>query len=263
MPAPPPNRTIILQSHHDGAPAPVATCVESVRTWATDAGHAYAFVGNALFDPLPAWFADGVGGNRLIMSDLARLLWLREQLKTYDMAVWIDADVLVFAPERFAICCNGGYGVCRETWVRRGGRGQFLVTQGLHNAVLAFRRGNPLLDFYIHACGEVVRHHGPALEPHALGPDLLARFGDVLGAHVLPNIGLFSPVVTAGIAAGKGRAIHAHMQAAGEPVYAANLCASFLDRPAQRGGLSLRTLQRAIDRLLKTAGAVVNDVAIN
>ncbi len=257
---PPPNRTIILQSHRDDAPAPIVTCVESVRAWTTRAGHAYEFIGDALFDPLPPWFVDGVRGNRVMMSDLARLLWLREQLSAYELAVWVDADVLVFAPAQFAIRCDGDYGVCRETWVRRGGRGQFLATQGLHNAVLAFRRGSPLLDFYIRACEEVVRHRGAELAPHALGPDLLGRFGDVLGAHVLPNIGLFGPVVTAGIAAGKERAVRAYMEAAGEPVYAANMCASFLDRPPERGGLSLRTLQRAIDRLLTTEGAVVNDV---
>ncbi len=260
MTQPRPARTIILQSHRANVPAPIATCVDSVRAWASNAGHAYTFLGDELFDLLPNWFIEHVDGNRLMMSDLARLIWLREQLQHYEEAVWIDADVLVFAPERFTVRCDGKYGVCRETWVRRGGRGQFLVTHGLHNAVLVFRRGNALLDFYIHACEELVRHRGPDLVPHALGPDLLRRFDDVLGTHGLPNVGLFSPVVTADIAAGKGRALRAYVEAHGEPVYAANMCASFLDRTADDGGLTLRALQDAIDRLLASSGAVMNEV---
>ena len=123
MTKPRPDRTIILQSHRAAVPAPITTCVDSVRAWAAHAGHTYVFVGDALFESLPAWFIDGVGGNRLMMSDLARLIWLRQQLEHYEEAVWIDADVLIFAPQQFAIRCDGSYAVCRETWVRHGGRG--------------------------------------------------------------------------------------------------------------------------------------------
>ena len=236
----------------------ITACLRSVHAWAEAVGYDYSFVGDELFDPLPGWFVDGVNGNRLIMSDLARLLWLREQLESYELAVWIDADVLVFAPAYFTIQCDGGYAVCRETWLRRGGRGQFLATHGLHNAVLAFRPGNSLLDFYIHACAALVRNAGSKLVAHALGPDLLSRFADVLGPHTIPHVGLFSPVVTAAIAAGKGRAIAAYREAHGEPVYAANMCSSFLDRPSDEGGLPMRTLERAIDKLLATQGAMIN-----
>ncbi len=258
MTTPDAERTIILQSHRADPPPPITTCIDTVRAWASDAGHDYAFERDELFNRLPSWFVEAVADNRLMMSDLARLLWLREQLDRYDLAVWIDADVLVFAPERFAIHCGGSYGVCRETWIRRGGRGQFLATHGLHNALLAFRRNNPLLDFYIYACGALVHNRASNLVDHALGPDLLGRFADVLGANIIPNVGLFSPVVTAAVAAGKGRAVAAYRAAHGEPVYAANMCASFLGRPANDGGLTPRTLERAITKLLKTGGAIVN-----
>ena len=103
-----------------------------------------------------------------------------------------------------------------------------------------------------------MRNAGPDIVAHALGPDLLGRFSDVLGPHTIPHVGLFSPVVTAAIAAGKGRAIAAYREAHGEPVYAANMCSSFLERPADDGGLNLRTLERAIDKLLASQGSLVN-----
>ena len=80
----------------------------------------------------------------------------------------------------------------------------------------------------------------------------------MIGGHLLTNVGLFSPIVTADIAKGGGRAATAQRRAFGHPVHAANLCASFLNRPDDGFTLTEKIMTRATDRLIETKGAVVN-----
>ena len=141
-------RTVVLQSFRTtGVPDAIARCLASVEDWARLRGYAYRFVDDSLFDEVPAWFRDKVAGDLLPMSDLARLLRLQRLIDDgCDRVIWLDADVLVFDPDRFIIDVLSEYAVGREVWVRRGGRDRLLVTEGLHNAAMVFCRANSFLD---------------------------------------------------------------------------------------------------------------------
>jgi hypothetical protein len=253
-------KTVVYQSfRNDTVRGPIARCVATVEAWAGARGFAYRFLGDELFERVPDWFRARVGGNRLPMSDLARLKVAREFLdEGFARAIWVDADVVVFDPDNFDIAIAEDYAFCREVWMRRGRGGKPLATEGLHNAVCAFARGNAFLDFYIHACEQIVRGVEGAVVSQKLGPDFLSRLKDVIGDRVLSDVGLFSPIVTADIGKGGGRAAAAYMKAFGHPVRAANLCLSFVGRESSGVTLTEAMLDRAIDRLLESRGEVVN-----
>jgi hypothetical protein len=253
-------KTIVLQSFRTrDVPDPISRCLASVESWAAAARFEYRFIDDALFACVPDWFRAKVDGDLLPMSDLARLKWAKRLLEEEAMRViWLDADVLVFDPASFTIDVTSDYAVGREVWVRRGGRDKFLTTQGLHNAVLVFCRGNSLLDFLIQASEAIVAGATEAVLSHQIGPDLLNRFADIIGDRVVPDVGLFSPVVTTEIAKGGGRAVDEHRRAFGAPIRAANLCLSFVDRESSGVVVDEGVLNRAVDRLLDSRGAVVN-----
>ncbi len=252
--------TVVFQSFRDTQSVGIRRCLASVEAWAASQGHAYRFLGDELFERVPDWFRERVAGDRLPMSDLARLVVARELLdEGWDRVAWLDADVLVFDREGFSIDIAHDYAFCREVWLRRGGADKLLVTEGLHNAVCVFSRGNPFLDFYIHACESIIRDAGGPIRSHALGPDFLARMADVIGPRTLPDVGLFSPIVTAAIAKGGGRASKAYRKAFGNPLRCANLCLSFLDRESSGVTLSETMLDLAIDRLMESGGRILTD----
>lgn len=252
--------TIVFQSFRDERGTAMARCLASVEAWAERQGHAYRFLDDELFERVPGWFRERVGGDPLPMSDLARLVVARELLdEGWDRVAWLDADVLVFDPESFTIDIADGYAFCREVWLRRSGADKLLVTEGLHNAVCVFGSGNPFLDFYIHACEAIIRDAEGPVRSHALGPDFLARLADVIGPRTLPDVGLFSPIVTAAIAKGGGRASRAYREAFGNPVRCANLCLSFVGRESSGVTLSETILDLAIDRLMESGGKVLNE----
>jgi hypothetical protein len=67
-------KTVVYQSfRNDTVRGPIARCVATVEAWAGARGFAYRFLGDELFERVPDWFRARVGGNRLPMSDLARL----------------------------------------------------------------------------------------------------------------------------------------------------------------------------------------------
>ena len=252
-------KTVVYQSFRtDDVPRGMARCLDSVADWAERRGYAYRFLDDALFDRVPAWFRARVGGNPLPMSDLARLKVAREWLAAgFERAVWLDADVLVFDPDAFDVAHVTDYAFGREIWVRRG-RDAPLVTEGLHNAICVLCRGNQFLDFYIHACEEIVRAAETDVLSHQIGPDFLNRLRDVIGGRIIPDMGLFSPLVMTDIANGGGPALTAYKEAFGHSVRAANLCLSFVDRESSGVTVTGDVFERAIDRLIDTRGQVVN-----
>ena len=249
-------RTVVFQSFRTvDVPNAIERCLQSVVAWAATRDYEHKFLDNSLFERVPDWFKSRVNDNLLPMSDLARLMVGRELLNDgFDRAVWLDADVLVFDPDEFEIAVDAGYAFGREVWVRRGGGDKFFVTDGLHNAVCVFCRGDEFLDFYIHACEQVVRGATTEILPHQIGPDFLNRLKDVIGQRIVPDVGLFGPLVITDIAKGGGRALEAYMDAFGHPVRAANLCLSFVDRESSGVTVTDAILNRAIDQLLGPLG---------
>ena len=76
-------------------------------------------MGDELFEFVPRWYLAKCGSKLPVATDLARLVWMQQLLQddVADCVLWMDADVLVFAPQlRIApqSTCLFGY----EYWVQ-------------------------------------------------------------------------------------------------------------------------------------------------
>lgn len=249
---------LVLQSYRTHAVPPwIETCLASVRAWATAAGHDYEFVDDRLFDLLPPWFRERCGAQLLPQTDLARLLLLRARLAAgARRVIWLDADVLVCAPARLRFDRVDGFAFCAETWLERDPDGGIHVEHRVNNAAMVMDAGNPVLDFYIHACLATAAHQAPGtIAKLAFGPQLLMRLAQVAPMPVLGNVGMMSPVLGRELAVGGGPACAAYAAARGEALGAINLCASLVDTAL---GIDTAAVTAAIACLTATGGDVIN-----
>jgi hypothetical protein len=230
-------KTLIIQSYrtHDVAPW-IDTCLESVRSWAKQCGYEYRFIGDEIFERAPDWYREKTQAHPQIATDLGRLELIAEALaEGYGRVAWLDADVLVFAPDTFSIDHINDYALGRELWVQSNRRGELKLYRNTHNAICVFCPGNPFLDFYRHACLNIIKRMEPGPEngmvPQIVGPKLLNAIQNMMGLPVMDEIGMASPLVVEDLAAGGGAALDMLRNAMDQPVYGLNLCASM--GPAQ------------------------------
>jgi hypothetical protein len=222
--------TVIVQSFHSRPwPGPIEICVDSVQAWAARHGHRYVLVGDEIADRLPPLYRERCFGRWPVMTDLGRLLLLREQLRAgAQRAVWIDADVLIFAPGLFDVETVADHAVGREVWVARDAKGRWKTRQHAHNAVLVFTAASPALDFLIHATRRVVERLERPASPQIAGPKLLTTLHNLVGFPVLESAGMVSPPVLTDLVAGEGPALKRHRAGLSTPMASANLCHSLL-----------------------------------
>ena len=254
-------KTIVLQSFrtHD-VPGWIGACMGSVRAWAEGRGWAYELMDDAFLALAPDWARWRCRGNLYAVTDVSRLIWARRKLdEGYERAVWADADVLVFAPARLRLTDGSGHGVARELFLHVGEGARTTPIHGLNNALMAFERGDPVLDACIEACYRCLRALAPGPVPRtALGPDLLRRLAEGRQLRSIDGLGLFSPAIMEQIACGGGPLTREYLRHSPVPPAAANLC-HFM-RNATRGDLRPafdRMYGEAIGRLLESGGAVL------
>lgn len=251
-------RALVLQSYRTRAVPPwIEACLASVRAWAAAAGHGYEFVDDALFELVPPWFRARCGEQLLPQTDLARLVLLRARLQAgAPRVIWLDADVLVCAPDRLRLDAVDGFAFCAETWLERDPAGALHADRRVNNAAMVMDAGNPVLDFYIHACLANAAHQPPGrIGKLAFGPQLLGQLAQVLPLPVLGAVGMMSPELGRALAAGGGAACAAFAAAHGEPIGAINLCASLVDTVH---GLDSAAVAAAVACLTASAGDVIN-----
>ncbi len=254
-------KTLIIQSYRTSDVASwIAICIASVRSWAAAAGHDYEFVDDALFDFAPAWVRERCGTQILPVTDVARLYLMRERLRQgWQRVIWVDADVLVFAPKRFLLDEPMPYALCREVWLSlHGDRAE--TAEFVNNAVIVMTQAQPILDFWLFAAEEILRTHPPGpVEKLIVGTRLLTDLAKAMPLRVINNVGLFSPPVIRDIARGGGPSVQAWSRRYGHVVDAANLCASLQDREAGGARIGAEDLEQAVQALLRSKGAIVND----
>lgn len=147
-------RTVVLQTFRtDQVPSWMLTAMASVRRWASLRGYDYAFTDDAFFSYAPPWVHERSGEQIFPVTDVARLYYLKDYLaKGYERAVWIDADVLIFDQATFDIDVPSGYAFSREVMMGSDRSEHIHFSRpSLNNAVMFFREGNPMLDFYCFA----------------------------------------------------------------------------------------------------------------
>lgn len=224
----------------------------SARAWAESRGYDYRFYDDELFDHVPAWAQAKAKTSRkpiLLMADLARIKIAQELLaQGYERTVWLDADLLVFDPDRFDVDTPGK--VC---FVRELGNlpGRPFQRKLVNNSVTIFRKGSLFLPFYIAACLAMLRLAPKGLSPLTVGTRFLSVTQPILRFALHPHVGLFhSNVIQAILEAHDDGDDALYMRAMGHELHAANLVLS-----EQYGD---ETYDALIDKLLETHGDVVN-----
>ena len=256
-------KTIVLQSYRThNIPNWIATCLQSVAEWAKQSGFDYVLTGDEFFDYAPAWVRERCGAQIFPVTDLARLYLIREYLERgYDRAIWLDADVIVFAPQLMKVDTQSGYAFSHEIMLGEAPDGSIrLSAPSINNAAMVFEAGHPMLEFYRFATEAVLRHAPPGeIERTAVGPQFLVALHGAMPLERLTSVGLFSPKLMEEIAQGGHNLCAAYARQFGYPMGAANLChftRHYAD-DASRQQLD-RIFEQAISRLLATQGQILN-----
>ena len=223
-------------------------------------GYDYRSMGDELFDTVPDWYMRKVRGRMPIAADLARLQWMQRFLRgDYDWVIWMDADMLVFAPDLLSLDLTRACTFGQEHWVqaKSGDQGRWEVRKNIHNAFAAFPADCPVLPFLVDIILRMMRRvDADHIAPQMMGPKLLSNLHNLASFDYRADIGALSPEVlstiaegglgnagnagnagsagSAGSASKNGNAdrsaLNALCLAQPRPLVAANLCASLLPK---------------------------------
>lgn len=246
-------RTVVLQSQKPGPlPAWQRHCCDSVRAWAKARDFDYQFCGDELFRRLPPRLREKLREQPVVGTDLARLLWLRDNLQSgYDRAIWADADLLIFRPFD-PPAADHAFG--REIWVQARGDGLHSYRR-IHNAWLQFEAGNAILPFYIDRALAMLTTVRMPVVPQFIGPKLLSALHNIVGFNVEERVGMLSPLAMRDLLSGGGEALEELRQGHEAPLCALNLCASYVNRESDGVCHDDEAYLHAAQRLLE-AGAI-------
>ena len=189
-------KTVVYQSYRTvNVPDWINICLRSVREWTGQQGFAYRFFDDVMFSYAPDWYREKVANHVLLVSDLARLEIARELISEgFDRAIWVDADILIFDPDRFTVDVHEQFAFCREIWLDLADGNRLTWSSRVNNSVSVFLRDNGFLDFYRYACLQLVRNNeNPS--PLAVGTSFLTSLQPVLGFQLLTNVGILSPIL--------------------------------------------------------------------
>ena len=222
-------RVLVLQSFRQTAETGwLGRCVASVQAWCEQQNYAYRPGHDELFDRLPDWSAAKVGERKPIAADLARLLWIRDELVSgqFDLVAWVDADTLVISPQSLQLRADTTCVFGQEFWVQ-GEPGAYRVRKNVHNAYCAFRRDCPILPFLIEAVQRMMRRVDPQfIAPQFVGPKLLSHLHNTVGFELDARFGALSAEVIEGLLAGDDEAYCLMREKMPTDLMAANLCLS-------------------------------------
>jgi hypothetical protein len=244
-------KTVILQTYvADHVPDWITRCITSVRDWATARGYDHRFSDDgSVFALCGAEYLHAVGDNKRSVTNLARLLWIRESLAAgYDRAIWLDADVFIFNRDTFELNIASGYAFGREIWIGDGRSGPW-TRHCVLNAFIVFAGHHPDLDLMIDLTRYIASSR--ALKSNCqLGVHLLSGLHAGLRFPLAPHAAQLSPDMIRAIARNRRRLLRAFARLSEYPIGAANLCAL---PPAETV-----IMDHAMDRLEISKGQIIN-----
>lgn len=248
-------KTVIIQSYRTyDIPSWIARCLASVEAWAKAKGYERWLTDDSVFSLCGADYLAKVGDNKRSITNLCRLeLIRRAHAEGYERAIWIDADVFVFDPERLDFPIADRLVFAKETWIGFGEQGWYVLPT-MNNCVVVSRPGDPDLDFIIATIRHVARHH-PVYSNFQVGVELLRGLNRFLFFDLLSDVGMFSNFVVMAIAKNIAEPVELQATKHGAPIYAANLSASDHVLPI----VPEAEAHRAMDLLERTRGGIVND----
>jgi hypothetical protein len=255
-------RTIVLQSFRtEDVPDWLTACMDSVLAWAMGNGSEYRRRDDVFFDLAPDWVRARCGENIYPVTDICRLLWMREQLHAdYDRVVWADADLLVFAPGRLNLATKGGHGFAHELFLGTQPSGEYVRTEGLNNSLMVFEHaGLAVLERYLEACLDALRAAAPGPIPReALLPLNVPHWPDRRALGKVYGVGLFGLSLMTEIAAGGGALTREYARRVPRPLAAANLSHFLRNAAIPEARPHFDSVYKiAVGRLLATRGAAV------
>jgi len=244
------DKTLIIQSHRSPLPYSwLNACLDSVRIWSEQYKFEYRFFGDELFDLVAENIIQKTQSQKVIRSDIARLLLIRKSLNEgFSRVVWLDADFLVFAPDEF-ILPNKPYAIGREVWVQLDNKRKLRVYKKVHNAFLMFCRGNSFLDFYIETAQKLVIQNQGLMPPQFIGPKLLTALHNISILEVMEKAGMLSPLVIKDCINGEGNALNLFRKNSPQSVSGANLCCSSI----KNGQVSISEMESLIKSLMSSS----------
>lgn len=239
--------TLVIQSHRATLPlAWLQRCLDSVASWARSSDYEYRYLHDELFALLPPDLLQRTGSQRVVATDLARLVSLQQGLaEGYDCVVWCDADFLIFDADRFRLP-QAEFALGREVWIQPDERRRPRAYVKVHNALLMFRRGNSFLDFYHATAERLLRLNEGRMAPQFLGPKLLTAIHNIAHCPVMESAGMLSPMVMRDRLAGEGEALRLFREKSPQALAGANLSSSL----TQGEGLGDREMNKLLDLLL-------------
>jgi hypothetical protein len=250
-------RTLVFQSYRAvDVPPAIERSMTTVRDWARLRGHDYERLDDRFFDVLPGWYRERVGDHKLVLANLARLIVAKRALSDrYDRAIWVDADVVVFVPDAFDVATGDGFAFCRETFVERR-NGSLVAGFRVNNAVCAFDRGNPFLDYAIWAHETLVRDRPERVSRFGTSTALLTPLFMATPLPLIHDVGLLTPAMVRELAeTGDGPVLQELKLRHGHPLHAANLTYSMVDFEHDGVVATPEHYAAAVDRLIAARGA--------
>lgn len=242
-------KTLVLQSHRTPLPATwISRCIHSVQNWAEIHRFDYRFIGDELYDYVPATLLDKTKTQPIIATDLARLRALQFYLtEGFETVIWCDADFLIFSPRQF-ILPNEKYAIGREVWIQASTTNTHKLTAyvKVHNAFMMYAKGNSFLGFYADTAERLLTLNQGRMSPQFIGPKLLTAIHNIGQCPVMENAAMFSPLVIRDIANQGGPALDLLHRHSIHPPYAANLCSSLFEQ----GELTEQQINHCIDVLV-------------
>jgi len=242
------SHTLVLQSHRQPLPYPwLESCLDSVSRWAENNNFDYRFIGDELFESIPASLLEKTAQQKVIATDLARLYTLQNGLRQgYATVIWCDADFLIFNPTEFVLP-ESSYALGREVWVQTDTNNRLRAYSKVHNAFLMFRAGNNFLDFYTETAERLLGLNSGSMPPQFIGPKLLTALHNIALCPVMETAGMLSPLVIRDLIKEQGAALELFRRESPVPICAANLSSSLTEKE----GISDEDMGQLIEGLME------------
>lgn len=262
-------KTIVYQSYYgDETPIWLQKCMQTAKDWAQLKGFDYQREDN-LFDYVPDWYRDKAQGKISLIADLARLNMAKKFLaQGYEQSIWIDADVVIFAPDKLTFDTTENCLLCREFWLgtkkdNNSGEETLSCQEKVTNSILFFTKDNSFLDFYIYACQSIMKNQTDQFSHLAVSTEFLSELYQVVELPLLYHMGLFSPLLMQGLVEEKAEIIQFYAKSLRSPIYAANLCFSFRNKVCRGVLMTDKLFEDVTDMLISTKGETINRLVAN
>lgn len=250
-------RAIVIQSAPEVHGAWIDQCMLTVEKWSALHDCTYRQIRDADFlGSVPGWVRSKCTAWINPVTDLARLLVAEQLLRDFHQVVWIDADVLIWAPSKLRPPLGADATFASERWMERWPDGSLRFRDNVANYFCAFRRGGTFLTRHIDDALEAIDTSPRPPKLGVAGTNLLTEGYHRGQFDLVLNVANISPVLAEAIARSSTSDLEAYEAGLTEPIAAANLCLSHFERsfqgkPAQPG--LTRTLIDTLSELNRPA----------